>query len=288
MRPALYAVLVMFLSVNIIVKLQFLMPSVKSDADFDGIDKVCIYNAWDWIKTNTPENIVIDYEHRGGAGNLGFIDIGNRTNIFADRYTLSGGHTEITKAHNYDFLGRINTIGSGELFSLLKRYNVSYFYTWNDDTRDNIAKYPNLFHKVYENFKICVWQVMGHDFRYLANGDLKIKSFCFSSGKIEWTAMNPLLNNNVVAAIAYHPNWNLYINGKKGKIIETNDHLVSFILPDAGKNEILLVFKKSPSEYIYYLITFISIGFCAWIVLTYNNGMNRGLAKQLKKLIAKL
>jgi hypothetical protein len=267
--PLFYSLIILFLFFNVFFKVQSLGQSIKNDSDFNNADHYSFYQAWDWLKHNTPQNIIVEYEHRGSQGNTGFIDIGVRTNLYADRYTLSGSYTESTKTHAYNFLGGINTIDTNEAYSLLKRYNVSYLFTWNEDTNQNLLKAPQFFSRVYKNFRISVWQVLGHDFRYLSNNEIKIGDFFFSPEEIRWVVDNPKPNNLITVALAYHPNWHLTINGDKGKIMETNDHIISFYLPAAGKAAVDLHFRMSYYEYFYYFLSFCTLAFAACAIVLF-------------------
>jgi hypothetical protein len=156
-----------------------------------------------------------------------------------------------------------------EMHRQLKRYNVSFFFTWNKDTEQHLAKAPQLFRKVYKNYRISVWQVMGHDFRFLANDEIKIKDFYFSPGEIRWVINNPVPDNRITAAVAFHPNWSVYIDGKKGKITETSDHMISFTLHRRGEQRITLEFHQSPQEYAYYFLSFATLAFVICVMISY-------------------
>lgn len=255
--------LIVIIVVNVSIKLFSLAPYIKLDSDFSGFARDAYLQGFYWLRDNTPQNIVVAFDDRWkNVPDLGFNQFASQINIHANRYTLQGNQLELTRAHNERVAENLATWPTGEIYRYLKRYNVSYLYSWNDDTRLNLSSSPDLFKQVYYNGFVSIWQVIGHDFRYLGNSsqEIRIDDFYFSPEIVRWKILNKRDDNVIVAAVAYHPNWKLYLNDKTGKISKTSDDLISFSLPKKEQvYNVKLSFEKSFWERVSYLISFTTL-----------------------------
>jgi len=250
-------------------KLVALKAKVKLDSDFAGAKREAFIDGFDWLRANTPQNVIVAFDERGiDAGNLGFNQFASQINIHSNRYTLQGNQFELTRAHNEDAARNLATWPPQRLYEIFTRYNVSYLYTWNDDVVKNLSLSQGKFRIVYRNGYITIWQLGGYDFRYLSNDGIEIKNFHFSPEKISWQVANTRTNNPLVAAVVYHPDWKLYVNGSEAAIDRTKDHLIAFSLPQEGKlYDLELKFEKSTTERILCYLSFAALLLCVFLLI---------------------
>lgn len=243
--------LLLFISVAVSTggKLFFLKELVKVDSDFSGPLRSSYLAAFAWLKQNTPENIIIGFDRKNEITNVGFNQMESQINIHADRYTLGGNQLELTCAINMDLQDHLADRPPEVIWRRCDRYNVSYLIVKNKQADKNLDSRRDLFQPVYRQRPLSVWQVCGHDFRYLENENIKIMDFWFSPEKIKWTLLNLSGNNMVVTAVAYHPNWQLLLDGEKAPIKKTEDHLIGFRLPRPGSlYKVELSWQRSLTE----------------------------------------
>ncbi len=229
-------------------KLVSLKHKVKLDSDFASMKRDAFLDGFHWLKNNTPRNVIVTFDDRGiDVGDLGFNQFASQINIHSNRYTLQGNQVELTRAHNAAVVGNLASWPPQRLYEALTRYNVSYVYTWNDDVVKNLSRSPDRFRVVYHNGFVSIWQVVGYDFRYLSNDGIEIRNFYFSPETIRWEVQNAKRNNALTAAVAYHPDWKLYVNGSEATIAKTPDNLITFWLPqEKSLYHLELRFQKSP------------------------------------------
>jgi hypothetical protein len=242
------------------MRLFDLKKQVLLDTDFAGARRAAYLEGFYWLKDNTPQNSIVAFDDRGkNVGSVGFNQFASQINIHANRYTLQGNAVEMTKAvWNGEVSRKFADWSPDKLYNYFIRYNVSYLYAWNDDAIANFSLRPDLFSKVFDNRIVTIWKVKGHDFYYLSNNQIKIEDFAFSPERIFWKVVNGKNDNNLVVAVTYHPNWKLKINGLSEEIIETEDHLISFEIPNQNAGyRIELKFEKSLGEKFFYLVSLV-------------------------------
>jgi hypothetical protein len=241
---------------HVYIKLNGLKDQIKTVAGYDDQRAARFYDALAWIKQNTPQNIVVTLDMRmDGAPDIFSF---NYINIYADRYCLNGESG--IRPDNIQFDMHLADWPPGQIYQDAVRYNVSYFMTWKEDAAANLLSDNNRFHLVYDNGTVKLWQVMGHDFRYIVNDDVKINKFHFSPEEINWSLLNNKELNRVICAVSYHPNWRLRLNGREEKIGKTDDRLMTFILPAKGAHyDVRLKFERSNPEKLLYLISAVTL-----------------------------
>lgn len=231
MRERLFLALLLIVTISTVLKLHNLRPLVKLDTDFADPQRSGYLAAFKWLKENSPVNPVIGWDHSADLCGIGFIQMESRINILADRYTLGGNQLELTRANNSAIQEHLRDWMPIEISRTCRRFNVSYLLLQSEMASKNLAGRPDLFQPVFSRREIILWQVLGHDFRYLSNDNVSIESFFFSPELLHWRIQNMSAGNLVTAAVSYHPNWQLQINGQPRPLVETSDHLLSFTLP---------------------------------------------------------
>jgi len=260
--------LVLVVTYNSFKRLSFLKGYIKVDSDFSNSKRKSIIEGFQWLEQNTPQNIVVAFDDRWETfGEIGFNQFASQINLFANRYTLQGNQIEATCANNTEVGKKFAEWPPQKLFEKLTRYNVSYLYTWNDDSMRNLSQHPELFRLVYFNGISSIWQLINYDFYYISN-NVKIIKFFFSPERIKWEVLNKEKNNRIIAAIAYHPKWKLYINGIQTKIDKTDDHLITFSLPESESlYAIDLRFEKTFFEIVFNIISFVTFFVILFLVI---------------------
>lgn len=256
--PLLIFCLFLLVTISSIQKIAPLSKWVRLDTDFNNLRNHAYLDAFNWLRINTPQNIVVVFDTRmKDVGDIGYNHFSGHINIYADRYSL---HGDGGRSNYLEIDGHLADWSPEKIFDGCRRYNVSYLYTWNEDVLNNLSAMPDLFHPVFQNYFVTIWQVIGHDFRYLENDNIKIKQFYFSPEEVRWEVVNEKQNNLVTAAISYHPNWKLFINGRSSEIGRTSDNLIAFNLPRVNTNyQIELIFKRTLLEKIFYFTSAITL-----------------------------
>jgi len=248
---------------TIIYKIAMLKERVRVYSDFDNPLSVKFHKAFDWVKNNVPENAVLTMDMRMEGGphllNTNFI------NIFGDRYNLHGESGFRPGNEHFDL--NFAKWESEKLYKYSVRYNTSYFISWTEDVKNNLKNNSDLFRPVYFNDPVIVWQVMGHDFRCLDAQNIAINDFYFSPELIKWRLDNNKQNNEVIAAVSYHPNWHLYVNGERHLVKRTSDGIMSFILPDKGRIDLILKFERTLTERILYVVSALTLLFVIFTIM---------------------
>lgn len=243
--------LVVIVGITILHKCYLLRDRVKLYSDYEGPREKKFYQAFSWAKDNLPENIVMAMDMRMEDG-LHLLN-SNFINIFGNRYNLHGESGIRPGIEHFD---RHFSIWDPErLYQFLVRYNISYVMSWTSDVPQNLLKRSDLFHPVFYDDPIIIWQVMQHAFLYLDSKAVRVSKFYFSPEVIKWSLKNEKKNNLIATAVSYHPNWHLYVNGASLPLKRTHDGIMEFILPDIGDYNLELRFERTITERILYVVS---------------------------------
>ncbi len=258
--------LVGFLLFDVAMKIDGLKPLVRVDAHYHTAEKAHYLDAYGWLRENAPRPAVIGVDTRlKELGNPGYKQMASRIVLEADRFSLQGIQIEATRGHNAEVLRHLHDWGPKRIHQALLRYNVSFLLTWTADVEANLGTSPD-FALVHRNAKAQVWEVRGHDFRFVEGDGLQVGTLDFRPERITWVLTNRGKPGPAALAVSYHPYWRAWLNGTRIPIRETEDHLMEVQIP-AGTSTLTLVFRRAWWEILTVAISLASLGLSLWLWL---------------------
>jgi len=271
--------LVGFLLFDISVKIDRLKPLVRVDAHFRTPEKSHYLDAYGWLRDNAPRPAVIGFDTRlKELGDPGYKHMAGRIVLEADRFSLQGIQIEATRGHNAEVLRHLHDWEPTRIHQALLRYNVSLLLTWTADVEANLGTSPD-FALVHRNAKARVWEVRGHDFRFVHGEGLRTESLDFRPERITWVLTNQGSPRPADLAVSYHPYWRAWLNGARIPIRETQDHLMEVQIPP-GTSTLTLVFRRAWWEILTAAISLASLGLSLWLWL---GGRRRSAGRNLAR-----
>lgn len=214
-----------------------------------------------WMGQNTAESTRTASEFSWSVMKYGTPHIGFYIPIYSKRNELRGFAEDIKTSSGTVQLTDVQ-LGSNSdmhyLYTELFKYGVGYLLTYKEDTNRKFTNSNRFFKKTFEANDINVFELSDHPNSFLTS-DAKLLRFTDSVGRFEYTLDTTRQNQIVSIAVSYYPNWNVYIDGKKGVIFQTEKNLMKIVLPEAGTHNVKFEYK---TELVENLSIFIS--FAAW------------------------
>lgn len=258
---------------DITMRIDGLRPLVRVDAHYQTPEKSHYLDAYGWLREYAPRPTVIGFDARmKELGNPGYKQMSSRIVLEADRFSLQGIQIEATRGRNAEVLHHLHDWDPTRIHLALVRYNVSFLLTWTADVEANLGTSPH-FALVHRNAKARVWEVRGHDFRFIDADGVRVESLDFRPERLTWVLTNSGSPRAASLAISYHPYWRAWLNGAGIPIRETPDHLMEVQIPD-GTSTLTLAFRRAWWEILTAAISLASLGLSLWLWL---NGPRRGL-----------
>jgi hypothetical protein len=258
--------LVGFLLLDVAMKLDGLRPLVRVDAHYHTAEKSHYLDAYRWLRENAPRPAVIGFDTRlKEFGNPGYKQMASRIVLEADRFSLQGIQIEATRGHNAEVLRHLHDWEPKRIHRALLRYNVSFLLTWTADVEANLGTSPD-FALVHRNVKAQVWEVRGHDFRFVEGEGLQVGTLDFRPERITWVLTNHGTRRPVALAVSYHPYWRAWLNGAPIPIRETEDQLMEVQIPP-GTSTLILEFRRAWWEILTAAVSLASLGLSLWLWL---------------------
>lgn len=237
---------------------------MQVDAHHNTPEKWQFLDAYHWLRDHAPRPTVTGFDERlEGMGNPGYFQIPSRIVLEADRYCLSGNHLPSTRAHNEEVLRHLHDWAPPRLRAALIRYNVSHVLAWTPDVGKNLEG-SGLFELVHRNEKIEVSEVKGHGFRFASGRGVRVNSVDFDAERVTWTLQAGLPNATLALAIAFHPGWSAWLNGKRIPIREASDHLMELEIPH-GASTLTIVFQRTRWETALHVLALGSFLLSVWL-----------------------
>lgn len=216
-----------------------------------------------WINQNTPALTRMASEFNWGAsiryGNPNIISF--YVPVHSKRYELRGFAEDIKTSYEINLLtdNYIPSAKDTELIrSQLKEYGIGYLVTISGNTGQKFQDDDN-FKKTFEADDTNIFELTGKPNFFLTSG-AEVLSFASFGNGFEYLLKNTFPGKPVSIAVSYYPNWNVYIDGKKGKIVQTEKNLMQIFLDSPSLHKVRFAYEPGAIEKWSMVVSFV-----AWI-----------------------
>ena len=215
-----------------------------------------VYKVWDWVNKNIPaEEGRIVYQNTVGNINDPIL---RRSDVFA----LSGVFTDIPQIgvsrpaspfpqEKYmrndqgNLFGiPVNKIENDEIKERLDYFNAGHIVSVEPDLVRKLDK-SGLFQKVktFGDFNILRFKYFTGEWIKFRK-DAGYKTVISEDQRMKFNIWNRSINNEALIKVAYHPFWQAWLNERPVKIRQDKYSLMSILLPEKGKYELIMQFNS--------------------------------------------